>query len=68
MPNNPQNTLVLTALKFYSKMRSVRLEALSWLRIVDKYANVVRIARIPSYHTSDLMYYITLDLVHPIVE
>ena len=28
MPNNPQNNLGLTSLKFYGQMRSVRLEAL----------------------------------------
>ena len=61
MPNNPQNTLGLTALKFYGKMRSVRLEALSWLRILDKDSNVARTATIPSFHASDLMDYITLE-------
>ena len=60
MPNNPQNTLGLTALKFYGQMRSVRLEALSWLRIVDKDGNTARTATIPSYHTSIFMDYITL--------
>ena len=32
MPTNPQNILGLTLLKFYGKMRSVRPEALSWLK------------------------------------
>ena len=67
MPKKSQNTLGLTALKFYGKMRSVRLGALSWLRVVDKDGNVARIVTIPSYHTSDLMDYITLDVIHPTV-
>ena len=67
MPNNPQNTLGLTALKFYGKMRSVRLEALSWLKIVDKDGNTARTTTIPSFHKSQLMDYITIDIIHPTV-
>ena len=67
MPNNPQNTLGLTALKFYGKMRSVRLEALSWLKIVDKDGNIARTTTIPSFHKSQLMDYITIDIIHPTV-
>ena len=35
MPNNPQDTLSLSALKSYSEARSVRIEALSWVRVVS---------------------------------
>ena len=67
MPNNPQNTLGLTALKFYGNMRSVRLEALSWLKIVDKEGNTARTTTIPRYHNSQLMDYITIDITHPTI-
>ena len=67
MPNNPQNTLGLTALKFYGKMRSGRPEALSWLKIVDKGGNTSRTTTILNYHKSQLMDYITIDIVHPTV-
>ena len=67
MPNNPQNTLGLTALKFYGNMRSVRLEALSWLKIVDKEGNTARTTTIPRYHKSQLIDYITIDITHPTV-
>ena len=66
-PNNPKNTLGLTALKFYGKMISVRLEALSWLKIADKDGNPARTAMIPSFYKSQLMDYITIDIIHPTV-
>ena len=67
MPENPQNTLGLTALKFYGKMRSVRMETLAWLKIVDKDGNTARTATIPSYHKSQLMDYISIEIVHPTI-
>ena len=36
MPDNPQSTLGLPALKYYGEMRSVRTETLSWIRLVNK--------------------------------
>ena len=36
MLDNPQDTLGLPALKYYGEMRSVRLEVLSWIRMVTK--------------------------------
>ena len=33
MPQNPQNTIIQTALKHYNQFRSVRTEALSWVKI-----------------------------------
>ena len=65
MPDNPQNTLGLTALKFYGKMRSVRMETLAWLKLVDKDGNAARTATIPSYHKTQFMDYILIDIVHP---
>ena len=66
MLNNPQNTLGLRALKFYGKMRSIRLEALSWLKIVVK-ESTSRTIIIPSYHKSQLMHYIIIDIIHPTI-
>ena len=37
MPDNPQNTLGLPSLKYYGDMRSVRLEALAWIRLVNNH-------------------------------
>ena len=48
-------------------MRSVRLEALSWLKIVDKEGNTARTTTIPRYHKSQLMDYITIDITHPTI-
>ena len=36
MPENPQHTLGLPALKYYNDMRSVRTETLGWIRLVDQ--------------------------------
>ena len=33
MPQNSQNTISKTALKYYNQLRSVRTEALRWLQI-----------------------------------
>ena len=33
MPQNPQNTTIQTALNHYDKYRSLRTEALKWLKI-----------------------------------
>ena len=33
MPQNPQNTIIQTALKHYNQFRSVRTESLIWLQI-----------------------------------
>lgn len=49
MPDNPQDTLGLPALKHYSRMRSVRIETLSWLRIV---AEKGKVFEPPPYHTT----------------
>ena len=48
-------------------MRSVRLDALAWLKIVDKDGNIERTAIIPSYYKSKLVDYITIEIVHPTV-
>ena len=41
MPNNPQHTLGLPAVKYYNEMRSVRMETLVWIRLVDQTGNKV---------------------------
>ena len=35
-PDFPQNTISPTAIKFYNKFRSVKSEALDWIRLVDE--------------------------------
>ena len=37
MPQNPQNTIIQTALKHYNQFRSFRTEAIIWLQMtIDK--------------------------------
>ena len=67
MPNNPQDTLGLPALKFYGRMRSVRLEALSWLKLVTEKGAFMRTTTIYHYHQEELLDYIMLNIVKPTV-
>ena len=63
MPNNPQNTLGLPAIKYYGEMRSVRIETLSWIRMVDKHGVKLFQSTIPYYHKSQLMDYILVMIL-----
>ena len=67
MPHNPQDTLGLPALKFYSRMRSVRLEALSWLKLVTEKGASMRTTTIPHYNQEELLDYIMLDVIKPTI-
>ena len=63
MPNNPQLTLGLPALKYYGEMRSVRTETLSWIRLVDKHGKKSFQTTIPYYHKSQLMDYVPITIL-----
>ena len=43
MPNNPQNTLSTTALKYYNHFRSVRMESLDWIKITSKEGKTIKV-------------------------
>ena len=43
MPENPQNTLSQNALKDYNKFRSVRTEALQWIKFTNHLGNTSRL-------------------------
>ena len=67
MLKNLQNILGLPAPKIYGKMRVVRVEALSWLKIVDNVDNIARISSILKYQTSQFMDYITIYIIQPTI-
>ena len=63
MPDNPQSTLGLPALKYYGEMISVRSETLSWIRLVNKHGVKSFQATIPYYHKSQLIDYTPLTIL-----
>ena len=67
MPHNPQDTLGLTPMKHYNKLRSARLEPLSWLRIVHRDGRAVRMSTVPTYHKSELLDYVTINICSPTI-
>ena len=62
MPDNPQDTLGVPALKFYNQCRSTRVEALAWFRIVSKGGDTITVPTIPIYHKKELQDYISINL------
>ena len=67
MPDNPQDTLGLPALKYYGRMRSVRIETLSWLKIVTEKGDSIRTSTIPHYRKKELLDYIMVDIQSPTI-
>ena len=65
IPNNPQNTLGLLAIKKYNQARSVRVEALAWFRVVSKDGRKVQIPTIPRYHEMELQDYVSINIGVP---
>ena len=63
MPDNPQSTLGLPALKYYGEMRSVRTETLSWIRLVNTNGVKSFQSTIPYYHKSQLMNYVPMTIL-----
>ena len=63
MPNNPQLTFGLPALKYNGEMRSVRIEILSCIRLVDKHRKKSFQTIIPYYHKAQLMDYIPIAIL-----
>ena len=43
MPNNPQNTLGLTPIKYYNCARVARVEALDWMHLVNKEGKSIKV-------------------------
>ena len=56
--DNLQGTLELIGLKFYCKIRTVRLESLYWLKIATEDGVAICISTITYYHKIKLLYYI----------
>ena len=62
MSNNPQDTLGLPPIKFYNKARSVRAEALSWLKIVHQNGAYSMMSTLPRLRHTELLDYISIDI------
>ena len=63
MPENPQHTLGLPALKYYNDMQSVRTGTLRWIQLVDQDGRKVMQETIKRYHTTQLMDYINITIM-----
>ena len=68
MPHNPQDTLGLTAFKYYNDMKMVRLEALSWLKFETNDGDTFRTHTLTKYHKAQLLDYVTVQIHHPKTE
>ena len=62
MPNNPQNTISQPALKFYNKFRSVRTEALEWIKFTDQHGKSTRIFTLKQFQHKQKLEYIDIDI------
>ena len=62
MPNNPQNTISQPALKFYNKFRSVRTEALDWIKLTDQQGKTTRISTLKQFQHRQKLDYIDIDI------
>ena len=63
MTNNPQNTVSTTAIKKYNEFRSVRQEALEWIRFTDSNGKSVRIRTCQDKVQDEVLDYITFDIM-----
>ena len=52
MPDNPQDTLGIPALKYYNQARSVRVETFAY-RVVNKEGRIVTVPTILIYHKKE---------------
>ena len=57
MPNNPQDTLGTTPIKFYNQTHCTRVEALEWFRIVHKDGRRLQLLIIPTHNNKELQDY-----------
>ena len=63
MKNNPQNTISTTAIKKYNDFRSVRIEALEWVRFTDANGKSVRVRTNQEKVKEEVLDYITYDIM-----
>ena len=63
MRGNPQNTISPTAIKKYNECRSVRMEALDWIRITNHEGKSVRIHTDQKLINSEALDYIKVDIM-----
>ena len=64
-PTAPNNIIGLSAIKSYTKFRSVRLEVLSWIRFIDHDGNSWRANTCKRKHKEILLDFFTVNLIHP---
>ena len=65
MPNNPQNTLGLTPIKYYNCARVARVEALDWMHLVNKEGKSIKVRTIPHFHNKELQDYVSINIHVP---
>ena len=57
MPQNPQNTRSQTTIKYYNQFRSVRTEAIRWLKIATDPGNKLKVeTKVKKITSLSLMY------------
>ena len=62
-PSFPQHTISPPAIKHYNKYRSVRTEALSWVRLVSETGDKVFLKMNAQNHTTELLDYTTVEIM-----
>ena len=63
MTQNPQNTLSTTAIKKYNEYRSVRIEALEYLKLTDNRGKSTRIHTNKRMTNNETLDYVSLTLL-----
>ena len=63
MENNPQNTISTTAIKKYNEYRSVRVEALEWIKITSAEGKSTRVPTERKTVEKEVLDYIKLDIM-----
>ena len=62
MPQNPQNTISQTTIKYYNQFRSVRTETLIWLKISTDTGMKSKVATTFRERDQKLLDFITIDI------
>ena len=60
MPDNPQDTICIPALKYYNQCRSTKVKALAWFIIVSKEGYTITVPTIPMYHKQEPQDYVSI--------
>ena len=63
MPQNPQNKISQTALKYYNEFRGVRTEALRWLKITTDTGTKLKVETTAKEIFQQLLNFITIDVL-----